>query len=80
VLDCVSLWLIESLYSKTADFIRELNDSLKKENFSLVVVLYPYSESFENIISRKRFEYLAKHTDYLHIMTYDYLQYAQTKE
>jgi len=72
--------MIDSLYTKTADFFRELYEALKKENMLLVTVMFPYADSFQNIISRDRFKYIAKYTDYFNIMTYDYLQYANTKE
>ena len=80
VLDCTTFWMIDSLYTKTADFFRELYENLKKEKLELIVTIYPYAESFQNIISRDRFKYLSKYVDYFNIMTYDYLQYSQTKE
>jgi len=48
----------------------------KHEKMFLIITLYPQSESFQTILSKPRFEYLAKYTDYFNIMTYDHYQYS----
>lgn len=57
--------------------IRKLYEALKKEKMSLVVTIFPYSESFSNSLNKMRFEYLSKYVDYFNVMTYDYLSYTK---
>lgn len=77
VLECNHVWLMDNLYANFAIFAKKLYETLKKEKMSLVLTIFPYSESFVNQLSKKRFEYMAKYTDYFSVMTYDYVSYLK---
>ena len=80
VFECLSIWLIDEIYANFTNFLRKLYDALKKENMYLINVLFPYSNHLGNIITKIRFEYIYKYTDYFSLMTYDYYQYMKSEK
>ena len=77
MLECNHIWLIETVYPDFAIMLRKLSEALKKDKKMLVLTIFPYSESFINYLSKIRFEYVSKYTDYFSVMTYDYIQYVK---
>lgn len=57
--------------------VKKLYDTIKKDKMSLILTIFPYSESFINNLSKNRLEYLSKYVDFFSVMTYDYLSYQK---
>ena len=79
VLECNHLWLVENIYGDFATMLKKLYEALQKEKMTLILTIFPYSENFVNILTKKRFEYLAKYADFFSVMTYDYVQYRKSE-
>jgi hypothetical protein len=77
VLECNLVWMLEKTYPDFAIFLKNLYETLKKSNKSLVLTIFPYSDTFLNQLTKTRFEYAAKYVDYFNLMTYDYYTYRE---
>ena len=69
--------MLENAYADFAIMLKKLYEAVKKENMTLVLTIFPYADSFKNSLSKIRFEYVSKYTDYFSVMTYDYIQYQK---
>ncbi len=69
--------MLENAYADFAIMLKKLYEAIKKENMILVLTIFPYADSFKNVLSKIRFEYVSKYTDYFSVMTYDYIQYQK---
>lgn len=74
-LDCTQFWVSEDLYPLYVTFQQKLHNELNKLKKNLIITLFPYSETMVNIITKPRVEYLSRYTDYIVLMTYDYLNF-----
>lgn len=77
VLECNHIWLLDNVYANFALMQKKLYEAIKKEKMILVQTIFPHSESFENHLTKIRFEYISKYTDFFSVMTYDYIQYLK---
>ena len=75
VFECTMSWLIDDIYPNFEIFLKNLYETLKKSDKSLILSVYPYSEVFVNQLTKARFEEASKYVDYFSIMTYDYYTY-----
>jgi spore germination protein YaaH len=80
VLECNHLWVMEDLYSRFSTLISKISEMLRKEKMTLIVTLFPLSESIQNVMNKARFEYLSKYVDYFNIMSYDYISHSRSNQ
>jgi spore germination protein YaaH len=79
-LDCTQFWFSEDMYPLYVTFQQKLFAELNKLKKKLIITLFPYSESMQNIINRPRFDYLSRYSDFIMVMSYDYIQYFQKED
>ena len=67
------------MYAGFVSLLRKLYENLQKEKMTLILTTFPYTEAFINHLSKIKFEYITKYTDYINIMTYDYISYNKSE-
>jgi GH18 family chitinase len=75
VLECNHLWMMKDIYPQWAKLVETVGTRIREKNKLFVLVLYPYADTFTNVLDRAKFEYLARYVDFFSIMSYDYISY-----
>jgi GH18 family chitinase len=75
VFECNQIWLMEDLYANFTNLLKKMYEGLKELKKTLIITALPHSESVKTHLTKLRFEYILKYTDYINIMAYDHFSY-----